>query len=85
MLSGKIIMESASKFSEWVSAAWKIIGETLEHSFKKCCITNALDEIKGDISWDDSDLDCPDLKNDLEESVDSKCETRCKSEETVKR
>jgi hypothetical protein len=34
----------------------------MEHSFKKCCITNALDDTKGDILWDNSDLDCPDLK-----------------------
>jgi hypothetical protein len=54
-------------------------------SFKKCYITNALDEIKCDISWDNCDPDCRDLKNDLQEPEDSKCETSCKSEEPVNR
>jgi hypothetical protein len=34
-----------------------------------------------DVLWDTSDLDCPHLKSDLEEPVNSKCETECTSEE----
>jgi hypothetical protein len=52
----------------------------VEQSLKKCCITNELNGTE-DISWDYSDLDCPDLKSYLEESVDSEFETGCTSEE----
>jgi hypothetical protein len=63
MLSGKFKRKSVSEFSECASAAWKkVVGKTLEHSFRKCCIINALDDTKGDISWDNSDLDNLDLK-----------------------
>jgi hypothetical protein len=80
--SGMIKRASASKLAEWVSAAWKkIAGKTVEQSFKKCCVTNALDGTEDDILWENSDLDCTDLKSDLEESVDSECETGCTSEE----
>jgi hypothetical protein len=80
--SCKINRASASKLAEWVSAAWKkIAGKSVEQSFKKCCITNALDGTE-DILWDSFDLDCPDLKSDLEESVDSGCETGCTSEDS---
>jgi hypothetical protein len=48
--SGKIKRSSASKLAEWVSAVWKkIAGRTVEPSFKKCCITNALDGTEDDI------------------------------------
>jgi hypothetical protein len=33
-----------------------------------------------DILWDNSDLDCPDLKSNLEESVGLEYETGCTSE-----
>jgi hypothetical protein len=80
--SGNIKRASASKLAEWVSTAWKkIAGKTGEQSFKKCCITNALDGTEDYILWDNSDLDCPDLKSDLEESVDSECGAGCTSEE----
>jgi hypothetical protein len=79
--SGKIKRASASKLAEWVSAAWKkIAGKTVQQSIKECCITNELDGT-GDILWDNSNLDCPDLKSDLEESVGSECETGCTSED----
>jgi hypothetical protein len=61
--SVKIKRASASELAEWVLAAWKkIAGKILEQSFKKCCITNALDGTKGDILWGNSDPDCRDLK-----------------------
>jgi hypothetical protein len=67
----KIKRASSSKLTEWVSAAWKkIAGKTVEHLFKKCCITDALDGTENDIIWDNSDLDYLDLKSDLEGSVD---------------
>jgi hypothetical protein len=45
MLSKKLPLipssKTASKFAEWVSAAWKKVGgKTAEQSLKKCCITN---------------------------------------------
>jgi hypothetical protein len=81
-LSGKIKRASASEFAEWVSAFWKKIArKAVEHSFKKCCITNAPNGTEDDMLWDSCDLDCPDLKGDLEESVHSECETGCSSEE----
>jgi len=41
-----------------VSAAWKAIPETIIiRSFKKCCISNALDGSVDDILWEDNDED----------------------------
>jgi hypothetical protein len=38
----------------WVSAAWKAIPESIiVRSFKKCCISNALDRSGDDILWED--------------------------------
>jgi hypothetical protein len=64
-----------------LAAQKKITGKPVEWLFKKCCITNALDGTEDDFLWHGSDLDCPDLKSDLEESVDSVCETGCTIEE----
>jgi hypothetical protein len=45
-----------------VSTAWKAIPESIiVRSFKKCCISDALDESKDDIVWED----------DVEDKVDS--------------
>ena len=45
-----------SEVKRWVSAAWKAIPESMIiRSFKKCCISNALDRSEDDILWDDSD------------------------------
>ena len=39
-----------------MSAAWKTILESIiVRSFKKCCISNALDGSKDDILWEDDD------------------------------
>ena len=41
-----------------MSAAWKAIPEnTIVRSFKKCCITNALDGSEDDILWEDDGED----------------------------
>jgi hypothetical protein len=50
-------------------------------SFKKCWTTNALDGIEDDILWDKCESDCSDLKSDTEESVGSKHDIGCTSEE----
>lgn len=68
--SGKIKKASASKIAEWVSVAWKkVSNETIIHSFKKCCITNALDGTEDDIVWE----------NDVDEASTSS-EVSCDSE-----
>jgi hypothetical protein len=43
-------------FLLWVSAAWKAIPESIiVRSFKKYCISNALDGSQDDILWEDKD------------------------------
>jgi hypothetical protein len=45
-------------FLLWVSAAWKAIPESIiARSFKKCCISNALDGSEDDILWEDDGED----------------------------
>jgi len=52
------------------SDAWKAIPESIiVRSFKKCCISNALDRSKDDIVWED-DVDDKD-DNDWVESTDN--------------
>ena len=42
----------------WVLSAWtRIPAELVEKSFKKCCISNALDGTEGDLLWDDDEDD----------------------------
>jgi hypothetical protein len=53
-----------------VSAAWKAIPESIiVRSFKKCCISNALDGSEGDIVWEDDVEDKDD--SDWVESTDN--------------
>ena len=41
-----------------MSAAWKAISESIiVRSFKKCCISNALDGSENDILWEDDGED----------------------------
>jgi len=48
--TGKIKRAAPSEVARWVSAAWKAILESIiVRSFKKCCISNALDGSEGDI------------------------------------
>jgi hypothetical protein len=45
-------------FLLWVSAEWKAIPESIiVRSFKKCCISNALDGSEDDILWEDDGED----------------------------
>ena len=59
-----------------MSAAWKAIPESIiVRSFKKCCISDALDESEVDILWEDDgedkdDSDCV-MDNDSVMSDDS--------------
>jgi hypothetical protein len=50
--TGKIKCAAPSEVARWVLAAWKAIPESIiVRSFKKCCISNALDGSKDDILW----------------------------------
>jgi hypothetical protein len=61
---------SRRKFAWWVSAAWKAILESIiVRSFKKCCISNALDRSEDDIVWEDDVEDKDD--SDWVESTDN--------------
>jgi len=61
----------------WVSLALLNINVSL---FKKCCLVKALDGTEHNILWDNSDLDCPELRGGLEE-VDLEFDTMHTSEE----
>jgi hypothetical protein len=59
-----------SEVARWVSAAWKAIPESIIiRSFKKCCISNALDRSEDDIVWEDDVEDKDD--SDWVESTDN--------------
>jgi hypothetical protein len=60
--TGKIKHAAPSEVARWVLAAWKAIPDSIiVISFKKRCISNALDRSKDDILW----------KDDVEEKDDS--------------
>ena len=67
--TGKIKHAAPSEVAWWVSAAWKAIPESIiVRSFKKCCISNALDGSEDDV-WEDDVEDKED--NDWVESTDN--------------
>jgi hypothetical protein len=52
--TGKIKRAAPSEVGQWVSAAWKAIPVSIIiRSFKKCCISNALDKSEDDNVWED--------------------------------
>ena len=62
--SGKIKHAPPHVVAHWVSSAWTSIpAELVAKSFKKCCISNALDSTEDDLlqddDEDDSDVDGP--------------------------
>jgi len=53
--TGQIKRTAPSEVAQWVLAAWKAIPESIIiRSFKKCCISNALED---DILWEDDGED----------------------------
>ena len=51
-------LRAALEVARWVSAAWKAIPESIiVRSFKKCCISNALDGSEDDIILEDDGED----------------------------
>jgi hypothetical protein len=68
--TGKIKCAAPSEVTWWVSTAWKAIPESITgRSFKKCCISNALDGSEDDIVWEDDVEDKDD--SDWVESKDN--------------
>jgi hypothetical protein len=68
--AGKIKRAPPSKVARLVAAAWKDIPVSIiVRSFKKCCISNALDGSKDDIVWEDNVEDKDD--SDWVESTDN--------------
>jgi hypothetical protein len=68
--TGKIKRAAPSEVARWLSAAWKAIPESIiVRSFKKCCISNALDGSEDDIVWEDDVEDKDD--SDWVESTDN--------------
>ena len=56
--TGKIKCAAPSEVARWVSVAWKATPESIIiRSFKKCCISNALDGSEDDILWEDDGED----------------------------
>ena len=54
--SGKIKCAPPHIIAHWVSSAWTSIpAELVAKSFKKCCISNALDGTEDDLLWDDDE------------------------------
>ena len=53
----------SEQYDRWISSAWtRIPAELVTKSFKKCCISNALDGTEDGLLWDDdkdSDVDDP--------------------------
>jgi len=51
-------LQPPSEVARWVSAAWKAIPVSIiVRSFKKCCISSALDGSEDDILWEDDGED----------------------------
>ena len=51
-------LRAAPEIAWWVSAAWKAVPESIiVRSFKKCCISSALDGSEDDILWEDDGED----------------------------
>ena len=68
--TGKIKSATPSEVARWVLAAWKAIPQsTIVRSFKKCCISNALNGSEDEIVWED-DVDDKD-DSDWVESMDN--------------
>ena len=56
--TGKIKRAAPPEVARWVSAAWKATPDSIIiRSFKKCCISNALDGSEDDILWEDDGED----------------------------
>ena len=59
--TGKIKRVAPLEVARWVSAAWKVIPESIIiRSCKKCCISKSLDGSEDDILWEDDGEDTDD-------------------------
>ena len=65
---GKNLKPEIDLVAKWVKEAWDSIpAEMIEKSFKKCCISNALDGTEDDAIFKD---DVDDVENDNDEEKD---------------
>ena len=56
--SGRIRKVELDQICQWIVEAWEDIpSELIKKSFRKCCITNALDGTEDDEMWDEDDDD----------------------------
>jgi hypothetical protein len=57
-----LLRAAPSEVARWLSAAWKAIPENIiVRSFKKCCVSNALDGFEDDILGEDDGEDKDDI------------------------
>ena len=55
-MTGRVKRPSISNICEWVKNSWQWVkSETTVKSFKKCGISNAVDESEDDILYEESD------------------------------
>ena len=55
---GRIRKVELDQICQWIVEAWEDIpSELIKKSFRKCCITNALDGTEDDEMWDEDDDD----------------------------
>jgi len=58
----------------WIITAWqRISSEVTVETFKKCCISNAMDETDDDMLWNGSEEDGH-VRSGCEEDDDTDCE-----------
>ena len=68
--SGKIKKVSLFKVAQWIFTVWEQVeSNVIERSFKKCCITNAMDGSEDNLLWEESDQNSVD--SDAEEDASS--------------
>ena len=68
--SGKIKKASPSLITRLVSTAWaKVSPAMVEKSFKKCCLSNAMDGTEDDLMWEEEEND--NLSDDSEGEEES--------------
>ena len=80
---GKIKRAPPHIVAHWVSSAWTSIpAELVAKSFKKCCISNALDGTEDDVLWDD-DKDDSNVDNPSSDYLPSDSDNACEDEDSA--
>ena len=81
--AGKTKKAPPSVIASWISIAWQKISEDIiRKSFKKCCISNALDGSEDDVLWaESSDTDSAQDDHEETESESSEEDEECDSDD----